>query len=421
MSDLPRQLDDFEPLPGTIKADYSDFVVEEIPLYPADEVGTHTYFLLEKTGLSTTQAVHDLARALNVRRHDIGFAGQKDSKAITRQWMSVEHVAPERVSAIDLPRLRILKTTRHGNKLRLGHLRGNAFTIRVRQTRPERLAELQDALRLLSRGGVPNYFGSQRFGYRGDTWRTGRAILCGRPEEAIDMLLGRPGPKDHGPIRRARQLYERGDYVKAARQWPGMFHAERRALKSLGSSGGQRKRALAAIDKSTRTFYLSAYQSHLFNQVVARRIESGLGTLWTGDLAWLHATGAVFRVEDAAHEQPRADAFEISPSGPLFGRRMTEPSAAVAEVEAGVIAAERLPPGVFERVYPRVSGGRRPLRFPLDQARISLGADQRGPYLELWFVLPRGCYATALLRELFRAEQTPSHEPTNKDTEDPTP
>src|SRR5690606_18406346 len=92
MEDWPRLLTDFEPLPGVIKEDYDDFVVEELPLYAASGAGTHTYFLLEKRGLSTMQAVNDMARALGVRRIDIGYAGLKDARAVTRQWMSVEHV-----------------------------------------------------------------------------------------------------------------------------------------------------------------------------------------------------------------------------------------------------------------------------------------------------------------------------------------
>lgn len=404
MDELPRLLKDFPPAAGLVKADYNDFVVEEVPLYPFDETGTHTLFLVEKTGLTTMQAVNDLARALNAPRHDIGFAGQKDARAVARQWMSIEHVPPERIEQLDIPRVRILETTRHHNKLRLGHLKGNFFTIRVRQTEAERLAELQDAISALTRRGVPNYFGEQRFGYRGDTWKIGRALVRGDPEEAVDHLLGRPTEADHGDVRRARKLYDAGRYEQAARTWPRIFNTERRALRAIVRTGGKRRKAIGAVDRSVRNFYISAYQSHLFNQAVAARI-AGLGELWDGDLAWLHASGAVFRVEGAAAEQPRADRFEISPTGPLFGYRMTEPTGRAAELEAAIFAAEQLEPGNLRTGGPaRVKGGRRPLRYEPTEAQLSLGADERGPYLELRFLLPRGSYATALLRELFRAE-----------------
>lgn len=401
MTDLPRQLTNFTPLPGLIKSDYEDFVVEEIPLYPADGTGTHTYFLLQKAGLSTTQAVADIARSLNVRRQDIGFAGLKDSRAVTRQWMSIEHIEPKLLEALQIPRIHVLETTRHHNKLRLGHLKGNHFTIRVRQTEPDRLAETQDAMARLAQLGVPNYFGVQRFGYRGDTWAVGRAIVRNDPDEAVDLMLGRPGPLDTGPVRRARELYERGKYIEASQTWPGMFRTERRALKALDRAKGKRRRALGAVDRSARNFFVSSYRSRLFNRVLAERMPTGLEQLWNGDLAWLHASGAVFRVEDPLAEQPRADAFEISPTGPLFGYRMTEPTGRVADLESQILADEGLAPESFRQGPIRARGMRRPLRFQPTNARISLGADSRGAYLALEFTLPRGCYATSLLRELF--------------------
>ncbi len=418
MDELPRFLADFEPAMGLTKADYTDFVVEEIPLYPADGEGPHTYFLLEKSGLSTTQAVNDIARALNVKRHEIGFAGLKDSRAVTRQWLSVEHTEPQKLADLQLPRLRILETTFHRNKIRLGHLKGNHFVIRIRQTEPARLAELQDALTKLTQHGVPNYFGIQRFGYRGDTWEVGRAIIRHDAFEAVDLILGRPTDADTGTIRQARIFYEAGKYQEATKLWPRMFHAERQALKALIRAQGKKKRALAAIDRSTRNFYVSAYQSHLFNKVVATRLETGLSKLWPGDLAWLHVNGAVFRVEDLPAEQTRADSFEISPTGPLFGYRMSAPEERPAELEDEIRAAEDLAPEAFRTGSLRVKGGRRPLRFQPLHSKMTLGTDDRGPYLELQFTLPRGCYATSLLRELFTTPSPATDPADNLDPEE---
>jgi tRNA pseudouridine13 synthase len=419
VSDLPRLLSDFEPLPGLLKADYTDFVVEEIPLYPLDGAGTHTFFLLEKAGLSTDQAVRDIARALNLPRHDIGFAGLKDARAVTRQWMSVEHVDAERIAGLQIPRLRVLETSHHRNKLRLGHLRGNAFTIKVRQTQPERLAELQDALAKLTRLGVPNYFGEQRFGYRGDTWKIGGAIVADQIDEAVDLILGRPGPADHGNVRRARELYEHGEYLAAARAWPALFKTERRALKTLARTTEKKLRAFAGIDKSTRLFYISAYQSYLFNQVLVARLPTGLGQLWDGDLAWIHASEAVFHVESTATEQPRADALEISPTGPVLGYRTTQPTGPAGALEDRVLAAAGVSREAFRQNWVRAKGHRRPLRFPVANSHIALGADARGEYLELRFTLPRGCYATAVMRELVQAAGSDDKQAETQRTEAP--
>jgi tRNA pseudouridine13 synthase len=122
-----------------------------------------------------------------------------------------------------------------------------------------------------------------------------------------------------------------------------------------------------------------------------------------GDLALIHATGSVFHVLDAAIEQPRADRLEISPTGPLFGYRMTPPEGRPAEMETELFEREELSRDAFRAGPLRVKGARRPLRFGVSDAHIALGADARGSYLELRFALPRGCYATTLLRELFVA------------------
>jgi tRNA pseudouridine13 synthase len=404
---LPRLLDGFQPLPGALRAELPDFFVEELPLYPASGQGTHTYLLAEKTGVSTLQAVHALASALNVARRDIGFAGMKDARAVTRQWLSIEHVPPETVAQLEIPHLRVLAVARHTNKLRPGHLRGNRFDIKVRQTEPERLGDVRNALGELVLRGVPNYFGPQRFGGRGMTWRIGQAMLQKQPEKALDLLLGSPSPADHGAIRRARKLYDLGKYAEAARLWPGPFRDERRALRVLARTAGDARRAWASVDKRTKLFYLSAYQSFLFNDVLAERMPLGIDRLWAGDLAWLHANGAVFRVVAPAAEQPRADAFEISPTGPLFGYRMSTPSGQAQELEARILGGQQLPPDAFAAGPLRTKGGRRALRFRPESAVVELGADERGAYLELRFTLPPGCYATSLLRELFREPEQP--------------
>lgn len=401
MDPQPRLLSDLQRPRGMIKADYTDFVVDELPLYPADGAGTHTYFLVEKAGLTTAQAVHDIAVKLGVRRHDIGYAGLKDSRAVTRQWMSIEHVPPERVAAIEMPRLRILETTCHGNKLKIGHLRGNQFHIKVRGHFDDQLALIQDGLATLVRRGVPNYYGPQRFGYRGDSWRIGRAMLLGQTEEAIDLMLGAPTEHDHGDVRKARKFYEKGDFEKALHAWPRLFINERRMLGAILRSGGKKRKAIYALDKWTKAFFVSAYQSVLFNRIVAQRLPTGLDRLLPGDLAWLHANGAVFHVEDLGREQPRCDAFDISPTGPLFGYRCTEPTDEPLAMEQAVLESEGLTRDAFRNGPVRTKGGRRPLRFPVHDGKAELGADEHGSYVALQFVLPRGCYATAVLTELF--------------------
>jgi len=168
-------------LPGTgglIKAVPEDFVVDELPAYLPSGEGAHTYLWIEKRALTTDEAVTRICRALGVSHNDAGTAGTKDRQAITRQWISLPDIDPERARAVELEGVRVLEAARHGNKLRTGHLHGNRFTLTVRGT-TDGLARAGAILAELGRRGLPNYFGVQRFGNRGDNASEGRKLLDG--------------------------------------------------------------------------------------------------------------------------------------------------------------------------------------------------------------------------------------------------
>lgn len=402
MNALPRALADWAPLPGTIKSNLDDFIVEELPLYPFSGEGEHTLAHIEKRGISTQLAARELAERLRVSRGDIGIAGLKDSQAVTRQWISILGTTPEAVRAIDSPKIRILAATRHGNKLRRGHLIGNRFIIKVRGSIVPDLTRLRAALMQLSQRGVPNYFGLQRFGVAGSNWRVGHAIARGDSEATVRAILGEGNdPALRGRIRDARVAYDEGRFDDAIPLWPKSFLIERRMLKTI-ARGGTISRAVRGIDVRSREFYINAFQSHLFNLICAQRVvDSTFCRLIDGDLAWRHDNDAVFRVEAVDAEQPRAERFEVSPSGPLFGRRMTRPEGAAAAIEQSVASKFALSDETWNRADFRHLGGRRPLRFRPADATIDMGEDSRGPFVELRLSLPSGSYATVLLRELF--------------------
>lgn len=384
------------------KARPEDFRVEELPAYEPCGSGEHAYLELEKRGLSTHEAVIRVARALGLGPRSIGIAGLKDTQAVTRQWISIQGVDDERVAALDVAGVRILRASRHKNKLRIGHLRGNRFVLRLRDIDPGAGDQVRRILDVLARRGVPNYFGEQRFGARGDTWRIGKALLLGDHAEAVAWIAGRAGPDDSGRVLRARELFDAGDYSGAAETWPGGFRPCIRICRALAKNGGNARRALFALDRDFLRFYTSAYQSWLFNALLARRLPE-LERVLEGDLAWLHRNGAVFLVKDLALDEPRARAFEISASGPLFGRRMTRPLGVPGALEAEVLAAEGHAEEAFARPGPlQWQGGRRALRFPLHDCRVAEGHDEHGAFVELEFTLPPGCYATCVLREVTR-------------------
>jgi tRNA pseudouridine13 synthase len=406
--DLPFLTADLPGIGGDIKTIPSDFEVEEIPLYEFSGSGTHTFFCVQKKGMTTTETISRLAQALGVRRFDIGYAGRKDANAITRQWFSIEHIDPEKVKNLKLNHIRILDITRHNNKLKVGHLKGNRFRIRLRhlqQPADEAATLAQQILDILCRRGVPNYFGPQRFGYRYDSHLLGEALVKNDIRRFFDVLLGHPESEPQEEFVLARTLYHQGDFEAAFEAWHPAFRDHRDALKTLIRSKGKLNKALRSIDKHLLSLFVSAWQSDLFNTVLAKRI-SLIDTVVEGDMAYKHDNGACFRVENPNAEQPRCTAFEISPTGPLLGARMMELTGFPGDIENPILQAAALTPEDYVRVKRYGgTGGRRPLRFLVQNMNLKIGHDNHGEFLQLNFELPSGCYATVLLRELTKKGQ----------------
>ncbi len=401
---LPYLTADLPGVGGIIKRYNEDFVVEELPLYPASGQGTHIFFQIEKQGMTTLSAIQRIAGAVGRQPRDIGYAGLKDAHGVTRQRFSLEHIDPAKIEGVSISGMRVLSTTRHSNKIKLGHLAGNKFVIKLREAEVGSLGKARNILDVLRKRGVPNYFGPQRFGSRGDNGLIGLAVVRDQYDEAIALMLGRPGPFDHGAVQRARELFDAGQLEESADAWPGAFNQQRRVCRAFAKSGGDARAAWRAVDHTLRKLYISALQSELFNRVLGKRIGE-IDRLETGDIAWKHVNGACFRVEDAAVEQPRCDAFEISATGPLHGRRMTEPTGRAGEIESAVLAEISLDKEtVVAKDGGKLDGARRPLRVPLRDTEATEGKDDRGPFLQVCFALPAGSYATSVAREICKNE-----------------
>jgi tRNA pseudouridine13 synthase len=389
---------------GVLKTRDQDFFVEELPLYQASGVGNHSYAFIEKTGLGTREALNRIAYALGIPRRVIGLAGLKDTHAVTRQWVSIESVPPERIEALRLPDIRILKVTRHSNKLKPGHLAGNRFVVRLRKLAApiEQAAQMAErVMSVLTHKGVPNYFGPQRFGNRSDNHLLGKALIDRDADRVIDLFMGQPDERlDSAVMLNARALYVEGKYQEALDAWPRQIPERRRILKTLVINRGNKRRAFHAMDKHLKGFFISAFQSYLFNKVVAARMPD-IDKLLLGDMAYKHDNGACFRVEDPGIEQPRCDRFEISPTGPLLGMRMTRLTGPAGQIEDPILEQEGLTEEHFRQMKRLgAPGGRRPLRFAPRNASVKAGEDDFGPHLELRFELDPGCYATTLVAEI---------------------
>jgi tRNA pseudouridine13 synthase len=249
--------------------------------------------------------------------------------------------------------------------------------------------------RVVSRG-LPNGFGAQRFGSRGDNAEIGRLILLGKAEEAIAAIAGRPLPGDDERTARARVLVRKGDLENAARRFGKRSGAERHLLLALLATGDA-AHAVRTLPEREGSIYLSAWQSEVFNRCLAER-GPAFDQLWAGDLAMKHENGAVFEVTDAARELPRARAFEVSPTGPLFGIRMVRPGGKEADLESSELAKEGIDEGWTHALVAKgaLPGARRAYRVPVTDARVTGDGDA----VLLEFSLPKGSFATRLLDEL---------------------
>ncbi|MEQ8763892.1 MAG: tRNA pseudouridine(13) synthase TruD [Planctomycetota bacterium] len=391
--------DDVEPVAGVIKTEPEDFVVEEVPLYNVSGRGDHTVLMIEKRRMTTFEVISKLAQALGKRSESIGYAGLKDARAVTRQLLSIEGVSPDQVQAVSIPGLQVLWAERHENKLKIGHLRGNRFRIRIRKVRSRDFSSCKKTLERLERQGVPNFFGRQRFGAKANSHLLGAALLRGNPQLFTDRLMTSGISSEYGFIREARELYRQGDFVTSEEKVPSRYDTEKRVMRAVVQNGGVDEGVFWALSKKMRRFFISAYQSFLFNRYLAERLPT-LNVLEDGDVAYLHRNGACFLVESASSEQRRLDRFEISASGPIFGHKMLEAKGEPRKREDRLLEEEGLALDDFRRgdFGLRHAGERRSLRFPIELTEVR----RFEGFFQLEFFLPKGCYATAVLEEVIK-------------------
>lgn len=373
---LPYLSAEYPGIGGRLRTTPEHFVVEELPLYEPTGEGQHLYVNLTKSGLTTKEVQARIERLLQLERNAVGFAGMKDKHARTTQTFSIP-VPPENVAGAaadqalvgrlaDVLPVDIHWARRHANKLKPGHLLGNRFRITVIDLAvpvEEALLRTEAIADQLRRRGVPNFFGVQRFGIDG---------------------------------------------ANVAKGWALLHHKQRERNPWL------------------RKFLLSAYQSYLCNQYLSRRITGGIfDQLLLGDVAKKHETGGMFDVTDVAAEQPRYVAQEISFTAPLFGAKMWAAKDEAGALEAAIEAQAMVDAADWRQV--KVNGSRRYGRVLLPdlavtpkclhelphnsehagtrpavpaEPQVAPGADA----LEFTFSLPKGAFATVVLREFMKVD-----------------
>lgn len=309
---LPYLTAEFPGVGGRIKSSPADFIVEEIPAYEPSGQGEHLYLWLEKIDMGAEFFQRQISKRLNIPNGDIGIAGLKDRHAVTRQWVSVPHKAEPNLPQLEGDGIRVLNVTRHNNKLRTGHLRGNRFEIIIREANPAN--DIEPILQRIREQGMPNFYGPQRFGRELETLKLGWDLLTGQPVKMRNPFL--------------------------------------------------------------KKLALSATQSYLFNQVLAQRMLDGFyRQVLDGDVMAKWPAGGMFTSQDRVTEQTRFDAREIIHAGPMFGKKMFTTTHIAAEREQQALTDAGLTIDSFGNFGQLLQGTRRHNLVYVDDLTASWEAD----------------------------------------------
>jgi tRNA pseudouridine13 synthase len=386
---------------GVLKSTADDFIVNEIPLYEPCGEGEHLYLSVRKTKMSHEELIRNVAKEFGVSPRDVGAAGRKDLQAVTTQTLSIylpgkQIIVPESIGSID-----VLSFSWHTNKLRLGHLKGNSFAIRLREIDLMLFKTIEERLERVSKTGLPNAFGPQRFGNYGNNHTLGLAILLEDWDSLILALL--QGDERHNLFAKD------GEYKKALDAWPFGQPAERNVLQAL-SQGKTKQQACKTISKHMRRLWVNAFQSAVFNEVLHQRQQNKTwDSIIEGDLVWNHdGGGRTFEVSqeesDSNEIKMRTTSFRVSPSGPLWGSKMRLPAGKVLQMEQSALASFGVDEERLTKMKKYAKGARRPLRVQVGNPAAFMGSDSNGDFVEVIFELPAGSYATVLVEQLLSGE-----------------
>lgn len=340
----PTITDTLPGIGGRLRSKPEHFEVREIPLYEPCGVGEHLYVNVTKVNQTTKEIQDSLGRLFGVKKNDIGIAGLKDKFARTTQTFSV-HVGYQT----------------------------EEYTAEAKKRLEDQLdAEVNWTSLHRNKLKTGHLLGNE-FAITVTELDADPETMVQRCEAIAEVIRQRGIPNYFGPQRFGRdgQNVEQGLAILS------------------GSSTRQ--------DKWLRKFLVGSVQSYLCNQYLAERLRTDqFDRLLTGDVAKKYETGGMFVVDDASVEQPRHDAHEISFTAPLFGPKMRNSEGASAEFEHGVLARSGLTNEDFKRQ--RVSGTRRLGRLLVDELGIEVVDDG----VRLRFALPKGAYATTVLREFMK-------------------
>lgn len=395
---------------GRIRQFPEDFIVEEILLDGSKATtepknvssltgrGRYLVCVLVKRNWDTILATRAIAKQLDMSQERIQIAGIKDANALTAQHISISRTMPEQISSVKVKDIGLYPLSFSNEKIHSKTLLGNQFHIIIREIVhslakiEERIRNVQDELK--NAGGVPNFFGHQRFGTkRAITHLVGKHIVRGSWEKAALTYLAKPSEFEHPESRQARQqLLETRDFVEAFHNFPFQLQQERMMLSHLAKHPRDFVGAFRRLPTKLCQLFVQAYQSYLFNKFVSERIKRGisLNEIQKGDYA------------------VKADNQNYL-ALPIVGFKQTLSSGIQGEIERKILKEENLTPEQFHiSLMPQISasGGLRTALLPIKDLFLTKpSTDSVNPSkrkVEFSFMLGKGSYATVVLREFMK-------------------
>ncbi len=400
---------------GRVKERVEDFYVEEVADVRIDGDGNFTIIRVKKVNWDTLNFVRRLADVLRISQKRIHYAGTKDKRGVTVQYFAISNLKDDQIERLKGLRIKDAEVEvlgRSRKDIRLGDLIGNKFRVVIRGAEDGDVVE--SIFKELCEKGTPNFFGLQRFGsIRFITHEVGLLILKRDYESAFWTYVAKPFEGEREDVRRIREeLWETRDAKMGLRELPSYLRYERLLLQKLREGKSERE-ALLSLPENLKTMFVHAYQSYVFNRVLSARIEE------FGSLKFVEKGDWVDFVEENrfysfSEDYVRVGDHNISRVRFLIDKRIAALSIPLPgyETELGDDwTSERIrkfleEDGVsledFRHEYREFSskGGFRPADIIIERTGFKWKRLEDGISFE--FFLPKGCYATVLLREFVK-------------------
>ncbi|MFB6112293.1 MAG: tRNA pseudouridine(13) synthase TruD [Halobacteriaceae archaeon] len=409
---------------GQLRQQPADFRVRELerfdpePVTADEDAYAHLVVRATLTNWDTNDFANTLSNRLGISRERIAWAGTKDRQAVTTQLFTIEGVRADSLPSI--PRAELTVVGRAGRALQFGDLVGNEFSVVIRGvTDAGRAHEIADSLR--AQGGpdrvtVPNFFGQQRFGSRRPiTHEVGKRILKRDWEGAVMTYVGQSFETEPAATRAAREFVEETrEWGRAIEKFPDGLRYERALLSAL-ASGDDFETALEALPWNLRRLFVHAVQSAIFNRILTRRLEDdqALDSPSAGDVVCFSEERAGLTIPDPDAVQRVAESqVETVTRHCQRGRAfLTAPlvgtETAFGEGEPDAIAQDILEEMGIQRedfALPDPYGSTGTRRALCVYSQLTLQTDEPAATVDTGFSLPKGAYATALLREFLKGD-----------------